>query len=171
MDIQQLIEIDRQWLLDWNGSDSLFWDGLMWVVSDTKTWLAAAAMLLYIIFKNNKLLHALFILVMIGLSSCNKQIKYGVQYNVSKKEILPVKIKLTPQGIKLYEKIYLYRPEYDSHEGDIYTFLGPYEQILHYFKRFGDDAIILEPENLRIAMRNFYYFANKAYKLIEKPKD
>ncbi len=101
----------------------------------------------------------------------NKQIKYGVQYNVSKKEILPVKIKLTPQGIKLYEKIYLYRPEYDSHEGDIYTFLGPYEQILHYFKRFGDDAIILEPENLRIAMRNFYYFANKAYKLIEKPKD
>lgn len=67
MDIQQLIDIDRQWLLDWNGSDSLFWDGLMWVVSDTKTWLAAAAMLLYIIFKNNKLLHALFILVMIAV--------------------------------------------------------------------------------------------------------
>lgn len=66
MDIQQLIEADRQWLLDWNGSDSLFWDGLMWVVSDTKTWLAAAVMLLYIIFKNNKLLHASLILVMIA---------------------------------------------------------------------------------------------------------
>lgn len=68
MDIQQLIEIDRDLLLKWNGSDSLFWDGFMWIVSDTKTWIFSAAMLLYIIFKNTKLAHGMFILIMLALT-------------------------------------------------------------------------------------------------------
>ena len=67
MDIQQLIETDRQLLLTLNGSDSLFWDGVMWMVSDTKTWLLAGVMLLYILVKNTKLPHALLIVVMIAL--------------------------------------------------------------------------------------------------------
>ncbi len=93
----------------------------------------------------------------------DKQIKYGVQYIPKENEDKPVKIKLSKKGIKLYEKIYLYRPTYDKVEGDIYTFLGPYDQIMHYFKRFGDDAIILEPSSLRKSMHNFYYYAYKAY--------
>ncbi len=32
IDIQQLIEADRNLLLALNGSHSLFWDGFMWVV-------------------------------------------------------------------------------------------------------------------------------------------
>ena len=68
MDIQQLIETDRDLLLNWNGSDSLFWDGFMWIVSDTKTWALAAVMLLYIIFKNTKLAHGMLILVMLALT-------------------------------------------------------------------------------------------------------
>lgn len=94
----------------------------------------------------------------------DKQIKYGVQYIPRENEDQPVKIKLTKNGLKLYEKIYLYRPDYESVDGDIYTFLGPYDQILHYFKRFGNDAIILEPDKLRDNMLIFYYYGLKAYK-------
>lgn len=68
MNIQQLIEADKELLLALNGSDSLFWDGFMWTVSGTKVWIPAAAMLLYIIFKNTKLLQGLAILVMLALT-------------------------------------------------------------------------------------------------------
>lgn len=68
MDIQQLIEVDKALLLELNGSHSVFWDGFMWVVTSTSTWIAAGAVLLYIIFKNNKIGHAFTILLMIALT-------------------------------------------------------------------------------------------------------
>ncbi|MDD6892441.1 MAG: phosphatase PAP2 family protein [Bacteroidales bacterium] len=67
MDIQQLIELDKELLLAINGCHNLFWDGCMWVVTDTKTWIPVAAMLLYVIFKNNKPVPALLALVMLAL--------------------------------------------------------------------------------------------------------
>ena len=33
IDIQQLIEADKELLLTLNGSSSLFWEGFMWTVS------------------------------------------------------------------------------------------------------------------------------------------
>lgn len=68
IDIQQLIEIDKRWLLAMNGSDSLFWDGVMWMISDTKTWILSGIVLLYVIFKNNTWKNAWVILVMIALA-------------------------------------------------------------------------------------------------------
>ena len=38
MDIQQLIGFDQELLLKLNGSDSLFWDGFMWIATSTSTW-------------------------------------------------------------------------------------------------------------------------------------
>ncbi|WP_300728317.1 phosphatase PAP2 family protein [uncultured Bacteroides sp.] len=67
LDIQQLIGFDQELLLKLNGSDSLFWDGFMWIVTDTKTWIFVGAVLLYVIFKNNKLMQGLTILLMIAL--------------------------------------------------------------------------------------------------------
>lgn len=67
MDIQQLIEADKTLLLELNGSHSLFWDGFMWIVTSTSTWIPAGAVLLYIIFKNKKIGHAFTILLMIAL--------------------------------------------------------------------------------------------------------
>ena len=55
IDIQQLIEADKELLLTLNGSSSLFWDGFMWTVSGTKIWIPVGAMLLYIIFKNTQI--------------------------------------------------------------------------------------------------------------------
>ena len=54
MDIQQYIAADKELLLNLNGSQSLFWDGFMWVATSTIVWVPVAAMLLYIIIKNNK---------------------------------------------------------------------------------------------------------------------
>lgn len=36
IDIQQLIEADKELLLTLNGSSSLFWDGFMWTVSEQR---------------------------------------------------------------------------------------------------------------------------------------
>lgn len=67
MDIQQLIAADRELLLALNGSDSLFWDGAMWIVSDTKTWIPAGAALLYVIFKNNRWQQSLILVAMLAV--------------------------------------------------------------------------------------------------------
>ena len=48
MDIQQYIAADKELLLNLNGSQSLFWDGFMWVATSTIVWVPVAAMLLYI---------------------------------------------------------------------------------------------------------------------------
>ena len=67
VDIQQLIELDQQVLLTLNGHHSLFWDGFMWTVTSTLTWIPVAAALLYVIFKNNKLSQAVTILLLLAL--------------------------------------------------------------------------------------------------------
>ena len=66
-DIQQLIEFDKEVLLALNGNHSLFWDGFMWTVTKTITWIPVGAALLYVIFKNNKLKQAGAILVALAL--------------------------------------------------------------------------------------------------------
>ena len=67
MDIQPYIALDKELLLKWNGSDSLFWDGFMWITTNTLTWIPLAIALLYIIIKNNKIKEALLAIVMIAL--------------------------------------------------------------------------------------------------------
>ena len=67
MDIQQLISFDQQLLLQINGSDSLFWDGFMWIATNMRTWIPMAIVLLYVIFKNNKIKETLLIIGLIAL--------------------------------------------------------------------------------------------------------
>lgn len=67
MDIQQLIAYDKELLLRWNGSDSLFWDAFMWVATSTYIWIPLAAVLLYVILKNNKWQEALLTIVAFAL--------------------------------------------------------------------------------------------------------
>lgn len=67
MDIQQYIAFDKELLLSLNGSDSLFWDGFMWVATSTYIWIPTAIMLLYVIIKNNKMQETLLAIIMIAL--------------------------------------------------------------------------------------------------------
>lgn len=87
-----------------------------------------------------------------------------------------VKVKLTPEGERFYRNIITSRPAYESieedsdsgHKGDmIYTFNCSTKQIENYFFTFGDEAEILEPENLR---RKFAARYKAAMNLYVKPE-
>ena len=67
MDIQPFIQFDKELLLKMNGSNSLFWDGFMWLATNMLTWMPLAIGLLYIIFKNNKWKEALLVIILLAL--------------------------------------------------------------------------------------------------------
>lgn len=95
-----------------------------------------------------------------------KQLKYGIQYQVGSSENEPVRIKLTKRGQLLFKKLYLYRPICELIEDNIYTFNCSYAQIVQYFKRFGKDAIVISPNSVGKQLKDHYYSANKVYKKI-----
>lgn len=53
MDIQRLVDIDKQVMLALNGSDSLYMDGVMKIYTTTAVWIPVALVLLFIVLKNN----------------------------------------------------------------------------------------------------------------------
>ena len=97
-----------------------------------------------------------------------RQIACAAQYPMYNTDNEPIKVQLTEKGKKLFERIYLYRPTPVNIEGDIYTFNCSANQLLYYFERFGESALILSPKKLGIFMRNYYHFALKKYKTIYK---
>ncbi len=92
-----------------------------------------------------------------------RQLVCGAQYPIYSTDDEPIKVLLTEKGKTLFQKIYLYRPEPVSIEGNIYTFQCSANQLLYYFERFGDSAVILSPKKLGIFMLNYHYFAYKKY--------
>lgn len=74
------------------------------------------------------------------------------------------KIKLTPKGIKKYKSMYLNRPIPINIEDNIYTFNCSQENLFIYFCRFGIDAEILEPQNLKGRIIAFHRRAYNKYK-------
>ena len=95
-----------------------------------------------------------------------RQQECAPQYPMYSTDREPIRVLLTAKGKELFKKIYLYRPTPVAVEGDIYTFNCSANQLLYYFERFGDSALILSPKKLGIFMRNYYYFAYKKYKSI-----
>ena len=65
--MSSLNEIDHQLTLAINGSDSLFWDNVMYTVTDTFSWTLVIIVLLAIIFKNNTWKEALMVYVVMIL--------------------------------------------------------------------------------------------------------
>ncbi|MDO4499878.1 MAG: WYL domain-containing protein [Erysipelotrichaceae bacterium] len=92
-----------------------------------------------------------------------KMVKYGPQFTYSLDENEPIKIKLTERGKLMYERIYIHRPPYSEIDDNIYTFDCSTNQVTQYFQRFGRNAIILSPENIRNEMFNYYKDACNAY--------
>ena len=96
----------------------------------------------------------------------DRQIACAAQYPMYNTDDQPIQVQLTAKGKRLFEKIYLYRPTPTSIEGNIYTFNCSANQLLYYFERFGEHALILSPRKLGIFMRNYYHFALKKYKTL-----
>lgn len=67
MDLTHLIHLDQQLTLSLNGSDSLFWDNVMYTVTNTFSWTLVILTLFWVIFKNNKMKEALLVVLFLAL--------------------------------------------------------------------------------------------------------
>lgn len=63
MNLQGITELDRQLLSLFNGSDSMFWDSWMTVLTSGLTWIPLYLSLLYIVIKNNESMVQIFLVV------------------------------------------------------------------------------------------------------------
>ena len=68
MDLQRLVDIDKQLLLTLNGSDSLYMDGVMKVYNSTVVWIPVALVLLFIVLKNNTPRTSLLVVLAVALT-------------------------------------------------------------------------------------------------------
>lgn len=68
MDLQRLIDIDKQVMLALNGSDSLYMDGVMKVYTTTIVWIPVALILLFIVLKNSTPRTALLTVLAVALT-------------------------------------------------------------------------------------------------------
>ena len=68
MDIQRLVDIDKQVMLALNGSDSLYMDGVMKIYTTTAVWIPVAVVLLFIVIKNNTPRNTLLIILSVALT-------------------------------------------------------------------------------------------------------
>ncbi len=93
-------------------------------------------------------------------------ISNGVQFLHGKN--IEIKVMLTQAGKDNYDHMVFMRPQYHEltrlDNGDyIYTFNCTERQAEYYFLKFGADAVILEPENLRKKFADKYMDACKKY--------
>ena len=63
MDLESLIQLDKQLLLAVNGSDSLFLDGLASVLTTAATWIPLYISLFYLVLKNNENMKQILLIV------------------------------------------------------------------------------------------------------------
>lgn len=68
MDLQRLIDIDKQLMLALNGSNSLYMDGVMKIYTSTVVWIPVALVLLFIVLKNNTPRSSLLIVLGVALT-------------------------------------------------------------------------------------------------------
>ncbi len=72
-------------------------------------------------------------------------------------------VRLTDIGVRAYKGITKNRPTVTSINGDLYSFDWPEKLLEEYFKRFGCNALVIEPDSLRKSMRDFYYSGLRIY--------
>ena len=68
MDLQRLIDIDKQLMLALNGSNSLYMDGVMKIYTSTVVWIPVALVLLFIVLKNNTPRSSLLVVLGVALT-------------------------------------------------------------------------------------------------------
>ena len=68
MNLQRLIDIDKQVMLALNGSDSLYMDGVMKIYTSTSVWIPVALVLLFVVLKNNSPRGAILTVLTVALT-------------------------------------------------------------------------------------------------------
>jgi len=88
--------------------------------------------------------------------------KRGVQFMVSHGGT--IKVKLSAEGLRKYARLIHLRPKWVDQEADnIYVFDCTVDQAEYYFFKFGCDAEIIEPVELREKLRQMYIAAAEIY--------
>lgn len=72
-------------------------------------------------------------------------------------------VRLNNFGQKKFKLVTKNRPVVSKIEGDLYHFDWPEMQLEEYFRRFGRDAVVLEPKSLKNKLRKFYYYGLREY--------
>ena len=95
------------------------------------------------------------------LKNLEKMKQFSPQHAINSDQ--EISVKLSPQGVNKYSRIYHERPEIVNCKGDLYYFNCSGEQIMTYFRKFGADAEIISPLSLREEMKKFYAEALENY--------
>lgn len=93
----------------------------------------------------------------------DKLLTYGVQFNYFNDDFKPVTVELTERGEELYKKILIHRPVASKIEGNVYHFDCSHFQIVHYFVRFGKEALVLSPDSVVNSIIRFHREATRRY--------
>jgi hypothetical protein len=93
----------------------------------------------------------------------DKMMKYGPQYTYEEGEEIS-QVELTEKGEAIFKRLYTYRPQAFKKEGRILSFDCSYQQIMQYFIRFGEEAYIIKPLDLKMKMLDFYNKAARSYR-------
>ena len=72
-------------------------------------------------------------------------------------------VRLNKYGVKKFKAITKNRPIVSKIEGDRYYFDWPELQLEEYFKRFGRDALVIQPKSLKNKIKKFYYLGLREY--------
>jgi len=67
MDLQELIALDKELLLQMNGSESSYWDAFMLVATSVWIWIPLYASLLYVVVKNRNAREVFFVVLAVGM--------------------------------------------------------------------------------------------------------
>ena len=86
----------------------------------------------------------------------------------SASKCIEAKVLLSDKGMQKFHFVTKNRPDVLKKEGNTLYFQWPRLQLEEYFRRFGKEAVILEPEECRESMRFFYKKAWEAYRKKEK---
>lgn len=97
-----------------------------------------------------------------ALSEC------GVMFLSTQSKIVDAKIRFTAGGRNMYDNMYFLRPPYVNAEncddgGCVMKFRCTERQILNYFRKFGKEAEIIYPTELREKFLSFYAKAYEMY--------
>ena len=90
-------------------------------------------------------------------------VRKGLRSPHSMSEDIHAVVKITERGRQMYTIIVKNRPYVTYIDGDEYHFDWPEMQLEDYFRRFGKDAVVIEPKSLRTKLRNYYSRALEAY--------
>ncbi len=97
------------------------------------------------------------------IKKLDEMINLGPQFACDIDKVMEYIVKLSPQGIKKFKKIYIHRPKPYKIEDNIYYFKCSYDQMYQYFFRFGKDAYVIAPSSLSKRLRMEYEEASKYY--------